>query len=148
MTLIVGKSNEYCKIVILRGGPMFVTLIHLSNPFPQIYILKNVYTNICLISFKLSQLIHYQNYDPTNQENFSYPRTLTPINKKVSTVCHNIENKAKKIKYYALHVQIQRQLRFPPYLNPPPKKTQLSLTINFLRKKSSGPPPPPLLQGF
>lgn len=59
------------------------------------------------------------------------------MNKNVSTVCHNIENKAKKIKYYAVHAQVLKQLRFPSSPSQPtPRNTQLFLTINFLRKKS------------
>lgn len=59
---------------------MFVAFM--GNPYPGIYISTNIYTSICLICG-----IHYQQkYLPTNQENFGYPQTLTPMNNNDSTV--------------------------------------------------------------
>lgn len=70
----------YCRIIIVCGWPMLVAFV--GNPCPRIYIPMNIHTSNCLLFMKIIRL-HYQwNYVPTNQENFGYPRTLTPTKKK------------------------------------------------------------------
>lgn len=41
------KTKIYCRIIIVRGRPMFVDFV--GNPCPRIYILTNIYAIICLI---------------------------------------------------------------------------------------------------
>lgn len=79
------RSNTTNPIIVqesslFMGGPMFVAFV--GNPCPQFYIPTNVtYATICLIF-----ICYQRNHDPMNQENFAYPRTLTPMNKNDSTV--------------------------------------------------------------
>lgn len=56
----------YCRIIIVRGGPVFVAFV--GNPCPQNYILTNVYT--VYKELLKSQLCHQRRYVPTNQEYF------------------------------------------------------------------------------
>lgn len=77
----------YCGIIVVRGGPIFVAFM--GNPLWRIYIPTNIYRSISLIFIKKNSQLHYQpNFVPTNQENFGYPRTMTPknINKNNYTV--------------------------------------------------------------
>lgn len=47
MFRLLFQITNYCGIIIVRGGPTFVTF--LGNHCPQIYILTIVYARICLI---------------------------------------------------------------------------------------------------
>lgn len=58
----------------------WVSLVHEFTP-PRTYIHKH----LCNIHLQ-SRTCYQRNYDPTNLRIFDYPRTLTPTNKKDSTV--------------------------------------------------------------
>lgn len=58
---------EYCGIIIVRGGPVFVAFV--GNPCPQSYILTNVYT--VYKELLKSPLCHQRRYVPMNQEYFA-----------------------------------------------------------------------------
>lgn len=71
--------GEFLRILIVQGGPMFVTFE--GNPFPRINIHINVYTIIFLKHFlNYPDYTYQQNYVLANLENFVYQRTWTPTN--------------------------------------------------------------------
>lgn len=76
------KFMMYCGIIIVRLGPMFVAF--LGRHCEQIYIPTNVHCICKHMSniYSRNRTRYQQNYIPTNQENFDYPWTLTPSNKK------------------------------------------------------------------
>lgn len=39
------QNVQYCRIIIVRGGPVFMAFV--GNPSPRIYIPTNVHTSIC-----------------------------------------------------------------------------------------------------
>lgn len=75
---------EYCGVIIVVEDQClwlsWVSLVHEFTP-PWTYI----YKHLCNIHLR-SRTCYQRNYDPTNQEMFDYPRTLTPSNKSDSTV--------------------------------------------------------------
>lgn len=97
----------YCGVIIVRGGPMFMALV--GNPCPQIYILTNIHTSVCVTFIHEIELATNKNNDPTNQDSFCYPRTLTPMNKNDSTVtisfCRSRENYTRWIKNIKIFVK-------------------------------------------
>lgn len=82
----------------------WVTLVHKFTPHEHIH----VYKCLCNI-YSRNRTCYQRNYDPTNQENFCYSRTLTPMNKNDSTLtisfCRSRENYTRWIKNIKIFVK-------------------------------------------
>lgn len=82
----------------------WVALVHECTP-PWTFILVK---HLCNIHLR-SRTCYQRNYDPTNQENFCYSRTLTPMNKNDSTVtisfCRSREHYTRWIKNIKIFVK-------------------------------------------
>lgn len=88
------KRTYYCGTIIFRGGSMFVAF--LGNLCPRIYIPRTYIQSDVLYLLKLSWFCNQRNNVPTNQENFGYPPTLTPMNI-VYVYCFAFESNEKNL---------------------------------------------------
>lgn len=80
--------GEFLRIIIVQGGPMFVTFE--GNPFPRINIHMNVYTIIffSINFFKLSRLHLPTKLRSREPGKFCLPTNMDPNEYNDSTMCN------------------------------------------------------------